>query len=163
MQKIFTKKCFLFTAGSGCPSILSAKKPPWWQTFRWWWRGWNGGATVAETTAKRLEYCAFRRTGKAMGRVYQCWWWLCREIMFAPGSNITCVAFCIHLWATYWLSLVYRSKKFAYYPQIYAYISQAVSSHQAGWPMSPYVFTSRFRVRYQSLVLMITNLQGYSS
>jgi hypothetical protein len=26
----------------------------WWQTFRWWRRGWNGGAEVAETTVKRL-------------------------------------------------------------------------------------------------------------
>jgi hypothetical protein len=31
---------------------------------------------VAETTVKRL-----RRTGKAMGQVYQCWWRICREII----------------------------------------------------------------------------------
>jgi hypothetical protein len=30
------------------------KKPPRWQTFRWWRRGWNGGAEVAETTVKEL-------------------------------------------------------------------------------------------------------------
>jgi hypothetical protein len=30
---------------------------------------------VAVTTVKRL-----RRTGKAMGEVYQCWWRICREI-----------------------------------------------------------------------------------
>jgi hypothetical protein len=35
------------------------------QTFRWW-RGWNGGAEVAETTVKRLLCCGFRRTGKAI-------------------------------------------------------------------------------------------------
>jgi hypothetical protein len=51
-----------------------------WQTFRWWWRGWNGGAEVAETTVKRLLCCGFRRSGKAMGQVYQCWWRVCREI-----------------------------------------------------------------------------------
>jgi hypothetical protein len=28
---------------------------------------------VAETTIKRLLCCGFRRTGKAMGQVYQCW------------------------------------------------------------------------------------------
>jgi hypothetical protein len=23
--------------------------------------------------------CVFQRTGKAMGQIYQCWWWICRE------------------------------------------------------------------------------------
>jgi hypothetical protein len=32
------------------------------------------GVEVAETTVKRLLSCEFRRTGKAMGQVYQCWW-----------------------------------------------------------------------------------------
>jgi hypothetical protein len=35
---------------------------------------------VAETTVKRLLCCGFRRTGKTMGQVYQCWWRICREI-----------------------------------------------------------------------------------
>jgi hypothetical protein len=35
---------------------------------------------VAETTVKRLLCCGFRRIGKAMGHVYQCWWRICREI-----------------------------------------------------------------------------------
>jgi hypothetical protein len=35
---------------------------------------------VAETTVKRLLCCGFRRTGKAMVQVYQCWWRICREI-----------------------------------------------------------------------------------
>jgi hypothetical protein len=38
------------------------------------------GAEVAEATVKRLQCCSFRRTGKAMGQVYQCWWRICREI-----------------------------------------------------------------------------------
>jgi hypothetical protein len=38
------------------------------------------GAEVAETTVKRHLCCGFRRTGKAMGQVYQCWWRICREI-----------------------------------------------------------------------------------
>jgi hypothetical protein len=37
------------------------------------------GAEVAETTVKRLLCCRLRRTGKAMGQVYQCWWRICRE------------------------------------------------------------------------------------
>jgi hypothetical protein len=53
-------------------------------------------AEVAETRVKRLLFCGFRRTGKAMGQVYQCWWRICRE-MFFPGSNITCFTFYIHL------------------------------------------------------------------
>jgi hypothetical protein len=35
---------------------------------------------VTETTAKRLLCCGFRRTGKAMGQVCQCWWRVCREV-----------------------------------------------------------------------------------
>jgi hypothetical protein len=29
---------------------------------------------------QRLLCCEFRRTGKAMGQVYRCWWTICREI-----------------------------------------------------------------------------------
>jgi hypothetical protein len=35
---------------------------------------------VAETTVKRILCCGFRRTGKVMVQVYQCWWRICREI-----------------------------------------------------------------------------------
>jgi hypothetical protein len=38
------------------------------------------GAKVAETTVKRLLCCGFRRTGKAMGQVYQWCWRIYREI-----------------------------------------------------------------------------------
>jgi hypothetical protein len=63
---------------------LSRKAVPlWWQRFRWW-RSWNGGAEVTETTVKTLLCCGFRRTGKAMGRVYQCWRRICREINVIP-------------------------------------------------------------------------------
>jgi hypothetical protein len=42
--------------------------------------------------------CGFRRTGKAMGQVYQCWWKICQEInAFFPGSNIACFTSYIHL------------------------------------------------------------------
>jgi hypothetical protein len=69
MQRIFINKCFLFTVGSVCRVKRSTTA---WQTFRWWRRGWNRGAEVAETTAKRLLCCGFRRTSKATGQVYQC-------------------------------------------------------------------------------------------
>jgi hypothetical protein len=35
---------------------------------------------VAEKTVKRLLWCGFRRIGKAMGQVHQCWWMMCREV-----------------------------------------------------------------------------------
>jgi hypothetical protein len=77
MQRIFIKNCFLFTVGSVC---RVKRFTAGWQTFRWWRRVWNRGAEVAETTVKILLCCGFRRTGKAMGQVYQCWWRICREI-----------------------------------------------------------------------------------
>jgi hypothetical protein len=61
------------------------------------------GAEVAETTVKRLLCCGFRRTEEAMRQVYQCWWRICREIIFPPASSITCFTFYIHLWPIYWL------------------------------------------------------------
>jgi hypothetical protein len=54
------------------------------------------GAEVAETIVKRLICCGYRPTGKAMGQVYQCWWKICREIIFFSGSNITRFTFYIH-------------------------------------------------------------------
>jgi hypothetical protein len=96
------KKCILFTVGSVC---RVKRFTTGWQTFRWWRRGWNGGGEVAETTVKRLLCRGFRRPGKAMGPVHQCWWRICREInIFFPGSNITCFTFYFHL--IYWLSLI---------------------------------------------------------
>jgi hypothetical protein len=56
------------------PFVRSAKNPHSWQTSRCWWRDWNGGAEVAETTVRRPLCCGFRRTGKATGHLYQCWW-----------------------------------------------------------------------------------------
>jgi hypothetical protein len=70
MQRIFVKKCFLFTVGSVCRvkrSHLDGKRFADVDIEA-------GGTEVAETTVKRLLYGWFRRTGKAMGQVYQCWW-----------------------------------------------------------------------------------------
>jgi hypothetical protein len=61
----------------------------------------NGDAELAETTVKRLLCCEFRRTDKAKGQAYQCWW-ICREInVFFAGSNITCVMLFINLLSIY--------------------------------------------------------------
>jgi hypothetical protein len=76
VQTTFIQKYFLFTVRSDCRVKRFTTGC---QTFRWW-RGWNGGAEVAETTVKRLLCCGFGRTDKAMGQVYQCWWRICREI-----------------------------------------------------------------------------------
>jgi hypothetical protein len=63
MQRTFIKKCFMFTVGN----VLSRKAvQPWWRTFRWRRRAWNGGAEMAETTPKRLLCCEFRCTGKVL-------------------------------------------------------------------------------------------------
>jgi hypothetical protein len=47
-------------------------------TTGWQRRGWNGSVEMAEITVKRLPCRWSRRTGKAIGPVYQCWW----RIMF---------------------------------------------------------------------------------
>jgi hypothetical protein len=38
------------------------------------------GEEMAETAVKRLVCCGFRRTGKAMGQMSECWWRICREV-----------------------------------------------------------------------------------
>jgi hypothetical protein len=106
--KDIIKKCFLFTVGSV------------WRVKRFT----TGSRNVADVSVmtKRLKRrcgsgwdnsqtllcCGFRRTGKAMGQVYQCRWRICREIntYFFPGSNITCFTFYIRLWPIYWLTLL---------------------------------------------------------
>jgi hypothetical protein len=106
MQMIFIMKCFLFAMGSVCHV---KRFTPGWQTFRWWRRGWNGGAEVARTTVKRILCFGFRLTDKAMGQVDQCRWRICRAInvFFFPGSNMTRFTFYIRLWPIYWLSLAW--------------------------------------------------------
>jgi hypothetical protein len=102
MQKIFTKKCFPFTVGS----VYRVKRfTTWWQTFRWWRRGWNRGAEVAETTVKTLLSCAFRRTGKAMGQVYQCCWRICRETNAFLSRFEYHMFYVLYPFVTYLLSL----------------------------------------------------------
>jgi hypothetical protein len=106
--KDIRKKCFLFIVGSVCQIKRFTTG---WQTFCWLWRGWNGGAEVAETTVKRLPCCGFWHACTVMGQVYQCWWRICKEInvFFFWCSNITWFTFYVHLWPVYWLSLIYMN------------------------------------------------------
>jgi hypothetical protein len=57
-------------------------------------------AEVAEGTVRKLLCCGFRRTGKTMGQVYQCWRRICREMNVLPGTKNICFTYCIHFWPT---------------------------------------------------------------
>jgi hypothetical protein len=83
----------------------------------------------------RHSSCGFRRTGKAMGKVYQCWWRICREInfFFPPDSNTRCFKFYIRLWPIYWLSLVH--------------IPENISLHSYSYPINGLQFDSRQEYR----------------
>jgi hypothetical protein len=94
MQRIFIKIYFLFTVGSVC---RLRRFTTGWQTFRWWRRGWNGDAEVAETTDKRLLRCGFRRTGKAMGQVED----MSRNIFFQVRISL----YILYQFVTYLLTL----------------------------------------------------------
>jgi hypothetical protein len=59
---------------------------------------------VTEKTVKRLLCCVFRRTGKAMGRVYQCWWRIFREINVFPRFEYH-MFYVLYLFVTYLLTL----------------------------------------------------------
>jgi hypothetical protein len=58
---------------------------------------------VVETTVKRLLCCGFRRTGKAMGQVYQFWWRTCREIIVFSFDYY--MFFVLYPFVTYLLTL----------------------------------------------------------
>jgi hypothetical protein len=61
----------------------------------------------AWNNSQKTLCCGFRRTAKAMGQVYQCWWRICRELNAFSSSNITCSMCYIHFCPIYWLSLLY--------------------------------------------------------
>jgi hypothetical protein len=60
---------------------------------------------VAETTMKILLCCGFRRTVKATGQVYQCWWRICREINFFLSMFEYHVFYVLYPFVTYLLTL----------------------------------------------------------
>jgi hypothetical protein len=115
MQSIFIKKCFLFTVESVCRlkrfatwsrnSLKDVRKSQMMPDHVALLR--LRQEQLVEITIKRLLCFRFRRTCKAMEEVYECWWRICRETKFFPISNITYFTFYIHLWRTYWLSLVF--------------------------------------------------------
>jgi hypothetical protein len=90
VQRIFIKKCFLFTVGS---VYLVKRFKTEWRTFCWWRRDWNGGEEVAETTVKRFLCCGFRRITQEIRQANQCWWRICGEINVFPGSLSICGQF----------------------------------------------------------------------
>jgi hypothetical protein len=109
-EKDIYKEIFLFRVGS-------AYSVKWltsgWQTFRWWRRSWNVYAEMAETTVKRLLCCGFRRVGKVMGHMYQCWWMTCQEIIFFLGSHITYFTCDIYLCPIYGLPCNIRIQEYS--------------------------------------------------
>jgi hypothetical protein len=48
---------------------------------------------------KTFLCCGFRRTDKAMGQAYQCWWRICREINAFPALNTTDDGEAVNLYA----------------------------------------------------------------
>jgi hypothetical protein len=127
MQRIFIKKCFLFTVGSDCRVKLFT----------------TGGKRFADDEKvetevrkwlrqqfKRLLCCGFLRTGKAMGQVYQCWWTICRDIkgfyrfeydmFYVPYSSVT---YLLTLPRTMWQN---RHLKRSYFKAIYCPISSDI-------------------------------------
>jgi hypothetical protein len=68
MQRIFIKKCVLFRMGS----VRRVKRFTAGSRNEADFSLMTKGAEVAETTVKRFLCCGFRRSGKAMGQVYQC-------------------------------------------------------------------------------------------
>jgi hypothetical protein len=87
MQGIFMKKCFLFTVGGVCcvkqfttgPRNVADLSL---MTKRLKWRCGSGRDS-------RPLCCGFRRTGKAMGQAYQCWWRICQEINVFPQVRVS--------------------------------------------------------------------------
>jgi hypothetical protein len=59
------------------------------------------------TTVNRLLCWGFRRTGKAMRQVYQCWLRICREINVFPRFGYQYFTFYIYSWPICWHSLVH--------------------------------------------------------
>jgi hypothetical protein len=96
MQRTFITKCFLFTLGSVCSvnrfttgsrnSVKDVRKS---QVMK---RRYGFG----RDNSQRIICCGFRRSGKEIGQMYQCWRRIWKN-KFSPCSNITCFTFYIHL------------------------------------------------------------------
>jgi hypothetical protein len=102
-QRIFIKKCFLFTVGSVCRvkrsqlgrEILSRA----FESRRWCTtRCGSGWGNSQKTSMLRVS-----STGKAMGQVYQCLWKICREINVFSRFEYH-MSYVLHPSATYLLT-----------------------------------------------------------
>jgi hypothetical protein len=69
---------------------------------------WNWGAEMAETTVKRFLCCGFRRNGKAMGQVYQCWWRISPEIFFSQFCSIAHTAYYRKFFLLHYIQVLYK-------------------------------------------------------
>jgi hypothetical protein len=73
LQRIFIKKCFLYTVGSICrlkqftTGLKNSLKDV------------RNSQMMPNQVQKWLRQ-QFRLTGEAMGQVYECWWRICREL-----------------------------------------------------------------------------------
>jgi hypothetical protein len=115
IQRIFIQKRYLFTVASVCRvkrfttgsknSLKDVRKTDYVRPGR-------PVEIATETTVQRVKcwllYCGLRRTCKATGQAYQCWWRICREINVIQGWNITYFTSYIHFWPIYWFSVVVR-------------------------------------------------------
>jgi hypothetical protein len=109
MQRIFIKKCFLFTVGSNC-SVKSfhfggkrfADDEEFEKEARKWLR----------QQSKRLLCCWYRHTSKAMGQIYQCWWRICREINVFFQVRISHVLRFISIYNLFTYSPSYHTAQF---------------------------------------------------
>jgi hypothetical protein len=78
-----------------------------WQMFRWWRISWNGGAEVAETTVKRLYVAGIEALVNRWDKCINVVGGYFEKKMLSSGSNTTYFIFVVHLWPTYWPSLLY--------------------------------------------------------
>jgi hypothetical protein len=79
---------------------------------------------------KRLLCYGFRRTGKAMGHVYQCWWRICRDINVSFQVQISHVLRFISISDLFTDSSSYKVE---YWEEYCAYISKITCSAIKKW------------------------------
>jgi hypothetical protein len=107
-EKGFHKKKIMFTVGSVCRVELFTTG---WQVFPWEVetevRKWP------RRQSRRLLCRGFRRTGKAMRQVYQCWWRICREINIFFFFRFDCQMFYVlYPFVAYLLTLPRKKIRF---------------------------------------------------
>jgi hypothetical protein len=96
----------------------------------------RSGAEVAETTVKILLCCGFRRTGKTMGQVYQCWR-ICREIYVFSRYEYH-MFYVLYLWPIFWLSLVIA---------VFLKMTLEPTLNQLNW-VHPFTFRSSYKIHF---------------